>query len=113
MSLTSLLWLELWIGPLVWFTSMCADFALAPWACSFHWQPALPIISLIALLITMGAGFIAWKQWHQVGRTTPGELGGDIAATRALASGAVLLNAAMSVVILSQLLIPAILGACE
>ena len=28
MSLTSLLWLEFWIGPLVWFTSMCADFDL-------------------------------------------------------------------------------------
>jgi hypothetical protein len=112
MSLRSALWLELWAAPIVWFLSLCASFAVAPWACGWNWQPALVLISLIALLITAAFGLKAWNHWHSVGRETPGELGGEIAACRLMASGAVLLNSMFFLVILAQLIVTVTLGAC-
>jgi hypothetical protein len=48
-----------------------------------------------------------------LGRDYPGESGGGISSSRAVASGAVLLNVMFFLVILSQGLVETILGACE
>ena len=76
MNSRAALWLNVWAGAVVWFLTLLGGFALAPWACSFGWKPALPIISLVGMLITAVLALKAWNQWHQVGRVPPGELGG-------------------------------------
>src|SRR5690348_12425916 len=113
MTSRSALWVNVWAGALAWFLSMLAGFALAPWACAWGWKPALPIVSLVAMLITAALALKAWNQWHQVGRETPGELGGEVGASRALASGGVLLNVMFFVVILAQLIGAGFTGACQ
>jgi hypothetical protein len=113
MTSRAALWLEFWAGPVVWFVSLCATFALAPWACSQRRQAMLIIVPLAALLVTAALARKAWVQWHAVGRETPGELGGEVAATRALASGSVWVNATFFVVILAQLIVSVVMGACE
>jgi hypothetical protein len=107
------LWIELAAGPLAWFISLLVSFAYAPWACSLRSKPVLFAFPLAALLITAGCGWLAWSQWRQLGREFPGEAAGSVAASRAMASGAVLLNGTFLLVILAQIVAPAILGACE
>jgi hypothetical protein len=107
------LWIELLAGPVAWFISLCLSFALAPWTCSLGSKPALFAIQALALLIAATSGWLAWKEWRQVGREFPGEAAGSVAATRAMASAGALLNATFFVVILAQIAAPALLGACE
>ena len=107
------LWLVILAAPVVWFASMCANFALAPWACSLQWKTALYAVSACALLITGIAGGAAWLEWRQLGREFPGETAGAAAVTRALASGGVLLSALFFLVILAQTIVELLLGACQ
>lgn len=113
MKRATVLWLALLAGPAVWFTSLGANFALAPWACSLQWKPALFVVSLIALALTAASGFVAWKEWQRIGRDFPGEDGGDVASSRALASGGVLLSGMFFLVILTQGIVESVLGACQ
>ena len=108
-----LLWLGALAGPLIWFASFGASFALAPWACTLRWTPALYIVSVAALALTAGAGLLSWNQWQQLGREYPGEAGGAVASSRALASGGVLLNGLFVLFILTQIVIDIMLGGCQ
>lgn len=106
-------WIELLAGPLLWFGSLGASFAVAPWACSLGWKPPLYAIPIIALSITCATGVMAWTRWRRLGDKDPGETGGAVASSRALVLGAVLLNGMFAIVILAQLVVPSVLGACE
>ena len=108
-----ILWLAIVTGPLVWFTSMEANFALSHWACAYGWKPVLYVISLVALAITAGSGMAAWREWKQVGRDWAGEAGGAIPRSRALASGGVAISAMSFLVILAQSVVELVLGACQ
>ena len=107
------LWLVLLAGPAIWFLSFGANFALAPWTCTLRWKPALYAISAVALVLTAGCALAAWSQWRQLGGEYPGEAGGAISSSRALASGAVLLNSLFFLVTFAQAIVEIILGACE
>lgn len=97
------LWTGLLAGPIVWFFSLEAKFALAPWVCAFGWKPAAYAVSLAAFAITAGAGVIAWRQWQHV----EGE------RAQAMALGGVMLSAGFLVVLVAQALPELILAGCE
>jgi hypothetical protein len=113
MKRATILWLALLAGPVLWFASMNANFALAPWACSLHWKPALFSVSVIAMVLTAASGWVSWREWQQIGREFPGESSGEVATSRVLASGGVLLNAMFFLVILAQGIAETLLGACQ
>ncbi len=113
MKRTLLLWTAVLTGPIVWLVSVGANFALAPWACALKWKPALYMVSAVALLITAGSGLVAWSEWRQLGRAFPGEAGGAISSSRALATGGILLSAMFFLVIAAQTIAEALLGACQ
>lgn len=113
MKRNAILWALLLAGPVIWFVSFGANFALVPWACTLHWKPALYAVSAVALAFTAGAAFMAWSQWRQLGRDYPGEASGPSASSRSIASGAVLLNGMFILVIVAQAIVEVILGACE
>jgi hypothetical protein len=113
MKTDAVIWTMLLTGPLIWFASMEANFALAPWACTLQWKPALYVVSLVALAVTALSGWNAWIHWKQLGREYPGEAGGGISSSRAVASGAVLLNGMFFLVIFAQGIVETILGACQ
>ncbi|HEY2018512.1 MAG TPA: hypothetical protein VGH38_33640 [Bryobacteraceae bacterium] len=113
MKRDAVLWLVLLAGPAIWLMSFGANFALAPWACTLRWKPALYGISAVALALTAGSAWVAWSQWQQLGGEYPGEAGGGVSSSRALASGALLLNGLFFLVIFAQAIVELILGACE
>ena len=108
-----ILWAVILVGPVVWMLSFGANFALSWWACSLAWKPALYVISILALAITAGSGFVAWNQWQQVGRELPGETGGAVARMRTMAIGGLALSTLFFLVILAQGISETILGACD
>jgi hypothetical protein len=113
MKRDAILWLTVLAGPAIWLVSFGANFALAPWACSLSWKPALYAVSAAALCLTGGSGVWAWNEWRQLGRESPGEAGGSAVSSRVLASGAVALNAMFFLVTLTQAIVEVLLGACQ
>lgn len=107
------LWAGILVGPIIWLTSFITNFALAPWACAFRWKPALFVVSAIALLITASSGFLAWREWRRVGVAPAGEAGGLVPRSRAMAMGGVLLSGIFVLIIIAQVIVESVLGACD
>ena len=106
-------WIALLTGAIAWFISVGASFAAAPPACWAHTKLPLFLIPCGAVLATAAAGLVAWRDWAAAGREFPGDSRGRTAASRALASGGVLLNAFFAIVIFAQFVAPAIYGVCQ
>jgi len=107
------LWTGILAGPVIWLIGFEANFALAPWACTLKWKPALYAISIISLAITAGSGWLSWVQWQRLGREWPGQAASTVARSQMLAIGGVLLSAMFFLVILAQAIPELMLGACE
>jgi hypothetical protein len=90
------LWLRIATGPLVWFISLEADFALAPLAPGI--KTVLILISVVCLIITAAGAYSGWVQWRdwKTGEQAaqPGQ--------RVLAFGGAMLCALSFLVILAQ-----------
>ena len=108
-----LLWTGVLIGPVMFLLCEEANFALAPWACFYGWKPALYVVCLIGLVITAGSGLTAWSQWTRLGRDYPGEAGGEIARSRALAMGGVLLSLMCFIAMIALSIPTLVLSGCE
>lgn len=104
-----ILWFAVAIGPVAWFASFGSNWSLG-WVCT----PLKYILWAIALALTLAGAWMAWTQWQRAGRSLPGEAGGAIARTRAMALGGVLLNAASFLLILAQSMVSVLeAGACR
>ena len=113
MSRDSRLWILTLTGPAAWFVEQCANFALAPWACTLAWKPALYAVSIAALIVTAAAGFGGWVEWRQIGEELPAEAGGAVASSRTMATAAIALSAMFVLVIVAHMISEVILSACD
>jgi hypothetical protein len=107
------LWTGVLAGPVVWLLSFQANFTLAPWACEFNTKIALFLVTIAALILVSGSGWLAWREWTALGRIAPDEADGAVGRSRIMALGGVLLSAMFFLVILAQSIPELILGACE
>ncbi|HWE49420.1 MAG TPA: hypothetical protein VG273_06505 [Bryobacteraceae bacterium] len=113
MNRDRLLWIALLAGPIVWLISFLANFALAPLACSKSWKPALFAVSLAAMALTLVLGGLAHRQWQRLGSRIPGEGGDPDTRARAMATAAMASCGFSTLVILAQLLVEGMMGACQ
>lgn len=104
MNLDSALWLRVLAGPLIWFASLEANFALAPLVPGM--RATLIAVSIVSLAVAAAVGFFGWRQWRRWKDTNPAEA---TPGRRALSLGGALLNGFSFIVILAQAL-PSILG---
>jgi hypothetical protein len=98
-------WMIALTGPVVWLASLGASFAAAPPAC---WaQSKLPLFAIpgAAIVLTVAAGLLSWRDSSGVE--------GKTEAARTLVSGGMYLNAFFAIVILAQFVAPSILGVCQ
>jgi hypothetical protein len=70
-------------------------------------------VFLLALLITVVAGLVSWRQWQQVGGESPGEAQHLPARFQTLAGSGVAINAMFFLVILAQAIPQVILAECD
>ncbi len=113
MNRDRILWIAFLAGPVIWLTSFLANFVLAPLACSNSWKPALFAVSVTAIVLTSISGSLAWRQWQRLGSQIPGEGGDPDSRARALAIAAIASCGFSALVILAQLLVESMMGACQ
>jgi hypothetical protein len=107
------LWTGILAGPTVWLFSFEANFALAPWACDFANKLALFLVTIVALILVAGSGWLAWREWNAVGKIWPGEEGGALGRERVMAGCGLLMSAMFFIVIVAQAVPNVMLGACD
>jgi hypothetical protein len=108
-----ILWTGVLAGPIVWLFSFEANYALAPWACTFQAKIGLYLVSLAALVLCALSGTLAWREWTALGKQWPGGVGGSEARSRIMAIGGVLMSAMFFLVVLAQAIPSVVLQACE
>ncbi len=108
-----ILWTVVLAGPVLWLSSFQAKFSWTPWACASQTKSVLLLFALLALLLTAGAGLLAWRQWKRLGSHTGGEGGDAQTRSRFMALGGLVFSAGFSLVILAQAIPDLILGVCQ
>ena len=95
---------ELWAGVLVGPTAMLvqleANYALVLWSCVTGHTWPLHLVSLLALLVTVVAGLLAYRIWGRVRAQEDG--GGPVARSRFMAAVGILISLLMCGVIVAQ-----------
>jgi len=82
------------------------------WACGTGKQLAMHVVPIICLVVTLGAGLLAWRDWDRVGRGVEDEAATVDARSRFLALGGMAISALSALIILAQWLAIFVFGAC-
>lgn len=108
-----ILWCSVLAGPTFWLVSFQAKFSWIPVACASQTSVTLLLLSVIAFLLTAGAGVVAWQQWKDLGKQAPCEGGGTLARSRLMAIGGVTFSVGFCLVILAQTIPDLFLEVCQ
>ena len=82
------------------------------WACGTGGQLVMHVVPLVCLLVTVGAGFLAWSDWVRVGRGVEDEAATVDSRSRFLALAGMGISALSALIILGQWLAIFVFGAC-
>jgi nicotinamide riboside transporter PnuC len=96
------LWLAMLSGPVAWMLGLTAQYNLVRVACAKQNMLYLHGVSVVTLLIAVGGGMLAWREWKRVGSEWPGEAPGPIARSRFMVAVGLLASALFTLAILSQ-----------
>jgi hypothetical protein len=107
------LWTGVLTPPIVWSIFFLVKWFISYWICAFGWKPAAWAFSILPMIPTAAAGWLAWSQWQQLGSETPGQMGGTLARSRALALAGIVLSAGFLLVLIAQTFPELILAGCE
>jgi hypothetical protein len=59
-------------GPVAWFLSTQANYALVPWICA-HQVRLVPIVALVLAAASLGGGFVSWLAFRTSSVTPEGD----------------------------------------
>jgi hypothetical protein len=105
------LWAGVLVGPMAMLIQLQTNYALVPWACGTGHTWPLHVVSLLALLVTIVAGVLAYSVWFPL--NTQEDSGGTLARSRFMAAVGVLISLLMALVIVAQWLPIFINHPCE
>ena len=100
------------VGPIAALVNEEMIYVTNMWACGQGTQLAMHVVPLICLLVTVGAGLLARRDWHLVGRGVEDEAATVDSRTRFLALGGMASSALSALLILAQWLAIFVFGAC-
>ncbi|HET8657187.1 MAG TPA: hypothetical protein VFL93_16795 [Longimicrobiaceae bacterium] len=106
------LWFAVLAGPTAWILGMLANYSLVRVACAKHSMLSLHLVSLGALLLALGGGAVAWREWRRAGSEWPGEGSGPLVRSRFMAVIGVLASAFFTLVIVAQWIAQLFLNPC-
>jgi len=106
-------WSGIAVGPIAWFISVEANFALAPLACGGTGRLPLFIVSAVSLALTLIAGSLSMREWNAADSDDAGDVAPVSARYRAMALAGTGLSALSFLVILAQTIPNLLLKGCE
>lgn len=107
------LWTSMLMGPLAFAINLQVGYALVKWACSREQTFLLPLVAVMALVLTAWGGWLAWTCLAKV-RDAADEQGGRlIDRSYFMAVVALGLNALLALLIVTTMLPQAVLSPCE
>ncbi|HEX3209105.1 MAG TPA: hypothetical protein VHQ91_06980 [Geminicoccaceae bacterium] len=112
-AVDSLGWAALFSGPIAWFASQQASYALVPWACHNDTLIAIHLVNLAALLLVAVGGAIAWRAWRGTGRKISDELAPPLGCARFVALIGLSLCCLFACVIVAQAMGAFFFGPCQ
>jgi hypothetical protein len=107
------LWLGVLVPPLAYLFNHLIAYVMVSWSCATQVRATQHLVPLVALVITLAAGTLAWRNWNRAGREWPGSGAGVIPRSRFLAMLGMLMSAFFSLLILAQWLPVFILPPCS
>jgi hypothetical protein len=99
-------------GPIAMLVNEELIYVTNMWACGTGKQLAMHVVPLICLVITIGAGLLAWRDWVRVGRGVEDEAATVDSRSRFLALTGMAVSALSALIILAQWLAIFVFGAC-
>lgn len=105
------LWAGVLVGPIAALTQQEINYALVLWACANRQTWPLHLISLAALLLTIVAGFLAFRYWQR--ESADEDTGGSVGRTRLMAGVGSLISLLSALVIIAQWLSIVIHRPCQ
>jgi hypothetical protein len=100
------------LGPIAVLVNEELIYVTNMWACGQGKQPAMHIVPIICLLVTIAAGLLARRDWHRVGRGIEEAAATIDSRTRFLALGGMAISAFSALLILAQWLAIFVFDAC-
>jgi hypothetical protein len=107
------LWACVLAGPLAALVQLQANYALVLWVCGSGQRWVLHAVSLLALLVTAGAGVLSWRNWHRAGAAWEDEGAGVLPRSRFMAVVGMLVSAHSALVVVAQWIAVFVFGACQ
>lgn len=101
------------VPPLATLAGMEVSYGLVGPSCTSGNTLALHLTRLVTLLVVLGAGLVAWREWRAVGVEHPGDGGGPGTRARFLSWVGVFAAGLFSLVVIAQWLAGFFLSPCQ
>lgn len=99
--------------PIIWAIRIGASYVLVPYACALRIPLMLHLVTLAALLATVGTGWMASKRWRAAPARVEGSPGGEPSRDRFLGLFGVLSSAFFFLVMVAEGLANVYLDPCQ
>jgi hypothetical protein len=106
------LWTAAVILPVGWLTIFLMNYSLVPAACAGGSSTILHLTAFIGLAGATFGALLALRLWRHSGGSWPDDQTGEAPRNRFIASGALLLNSFVGLIIISHWLIVALVDPC-
>jgi hypothetical protein len=107
------LWLGFLVPPLAFLANLGVAYALVPGSCAGGVSWPLHLTAAVMLIIALGAGWLAWREWARAGREWPSEQAEPTARIRFMAALGSIGAVFFSLLIVAQWLAMVILPQCR
>ena len=100
------------VGPIAVLVNEELIYVTNMWACGTGKQLAMHVVPIVCLIVTLGAGLLAWRDWGLVGRGVEDEAATVDSRSRFLALGGMAISSLSALLILAQWFAIFVFGAC-
>jgi TRAP-type C4-dicarboxylate transport system permease small subunit len=107
------LWVGLLTAPLAFLLHLQVNYMLVTQLCQSERKIILHLVTLAFLLIAVGGGFIAWRNWAASGRKWPGEAESVNERSRFMSVVGLLISALIVIALIAQLIPQFIYDPCH
>ncbi|MWJ26980.1 hypothetical protein LG290_04900 [Halomonas sediminis] len=108
------LWTGWVVGIIAWTLHLIASYLLVSWVCATGNYWALHGVTLATLAMSVAGGWVAWRQWSEVGRQWPdaGDPQAQTSRIRFMAVGGLMISGLSALLIVAEGIPNFFLSAC-